>query len=51
MNIVQINAVNHFSSTGRNTAELHEFFKQQGHTSHVFCSNESNEADNVHLVG
>lgn len=51
MNIVQINAVNHFSSTGRTTAELHDFFKQQGHTSHVFCSNESNEADNVHLVG
>ena len=51
MNIVQINAVNHFSSTGRNTSELHEYFKQYGHESHVFCSNESNEADNVHLVG
>lgn len=51
MKILQINAVNHFGSTGRNTSEFHEYCHNHGIESHVFCMNESDEANDVHYVG
>lgn len=51
MKIVQINAVNKFSSTGTNTHELHDFLKKAGHESYVFCTNEDTPAENVFKIG
>lgn len=51
MRIVQINAVYNFSSTGRTTAELHNYCKAHNIESHVFCTNWSNTNDNIYLIG
>lgn len=51
MKLVQINAVNKFGSTGRNTAELHSYCKLHRIDSYVFCMNESNKRDNIYFVG
>jgi glycosyltransferase involved in cell wall biosynthesis len=51
MKIVQINAVFKFSSTGRNTSELHEYLKAMGHESYVFCTNYRNPNDNIFTIG
>lgn len=51
MKVVQINAVNRFSSTGTNTYELHKYLIQEGHESYVFCTNENNPADGIFRIG
>lgn len=51
MKIIQINAVNRFGSTGRNTMEFHNYCKSHGITSSIFCMNESKDDDNIYLVG
>lgn len=51
MKIVQINAVYAYSSTGRTTREMHEFLMREGHESYVFCSEKTEDAPNVSLIG
>lgn len=51
MKVVQINAVNKFSSTGTNTYELHEYLRREGHESYVFCTNEDTPSENVFRIG
>lgn len=51
MKIVQINAVNKYSSTGSNTYELHRYLVAHGHESYIFCTNESNPSDNTYRIG
>lgn len=51
MKIVQINAVNKFSSTGTNTYELHRFLTQRGHQSYIFCTNDDNTDEGIHRIG
>lgn len=51
MKVVQINAVNRYSSTGLNTLELHEFLKDHGHDSYVFCTNEEDPSQGVYRIG
>lgn len=41
MKVVQINAVYEYSSTGRTTKEMHEYFLSVGIESHVFCTNKN----------
>lgn len=51
MRVAQVNAVNTFSSTGRNTAELHAYLRSHGHESAVFCTNENNPDQGVYSIG
>lgn len=51
MKVVQINAVNRYSSTGTNTFELHRYLAEQGHHSYVFCTNDSDTDDNIYRIG
>lgn len=51
MKVVQINAVNRFSSTGTNTYELHKYLIEHGHESHVFCTNENNPDEGIFRIG
>lgn len=51
MKIVQINAVYGFSSTGRNVAEMHRYFQQQGIESFVFTSDKENPDEHVYRIG
>lgn len=51
MKVVQINAVNRYSSTGANTYELHRYLMDKGHQSYVFCTNESDAVDNIFRIG
>lgn len=51
MKIVQINAVYHFSSTGRTTEDMHLFLKSKGVESYVFCINVNQPQDGIYHVG
>lgn len=51
MKVVQINAVNRYSSTGANTYNLHRYLMDRGHQSYVFCTNESDAEDNIFRIG
>ena len=51
MKIVQINAVYEYSSTGRTTMEMHEYLRNHGVDSYVFCSNKEDLNINVFQVG
>ena len=51
MKLVQINAVYKIGSTGRNTLEMHEYCIKHGIESHVFCSNMSDEKQNIYKIG
>lgn len=51
MKVVQINAVYEFSSTGRNTQELHEELLRRGHDSYVFCTNIKQSDKNIFKIG
>ncbi len=51
MRVVQINAVYHFSSTGRTTEEMHLYLKSKDVESYVFCINVSKPNDGVYRVG
>lgn len=51
MKIVQINAVYEYSSTGRNTTEMHEYLRALGHDSYVFCTNKNIPEINVFQMG
>lgn len=51
MKIVQINAVNRYSSTGTNTQELHRFLIDNNHESYVFCTNECTPSENIFRIG
>lgn len=51
MKIVQINAVYEYSSTGRNTMEMHEYLRASGHDSYVFCTNKHIPEINVYQMG
>lgn len=51
MKIVQINAVYHFSSTGRTTEDMHLFLKSKGVESYVFCINVNQPQNGIYRVG
>lgn len=51
MKVVQINAVYEYSSTGRTTTELHEYLRNNGVDSYVFCCNKSIPNKNVFKIG
>lgn len=51
MRVVQINAVNRFSSTGANTWELHNFLLEQGYESFIFCTNEHDPQKGIYKIG
>ena len=51
MKIVQINAVYQYSSTGRTSKEMHQFLKENGHESYVFCNNINDPQNNVYKLG
>ena len=51
MKVVQINAVNRFSSTGTNTYELHRYLTQHGLESYICCTNDNNPEDGVFRIG
>lgn len=51
MKIVQINAVYHFSSTGRTTEDMHLYLKSKGVDSYVFCINVHHPKDGIYTVG
>lgn len=51
MKIVQINAVYHFSSTGRTTEDMHLFLKSKGVESYVFCINVNQPNEGVYSMG
>ena len=51
MKIVQINAVYHFSSTGRTTEDMHLFLKSKGVESYVFCINVNQPDEGVYSMG
>lgn len=51
LKVVQINAVYKYSSTGRLTMEIHQFLKEHGVESWVFCTNISNPKINVLQIG
>lgn len=48
MKVVQINAVYEYSSTGRTTTEMHEYFLEHDIDSYVFCTNMSMPEKNVY---
>lgn len=47
MKVIQINAVYEYSSTGRTTTEMHEYFLQHGIESYVFCTNKEEKGKNI----
>jgi glycosyltransferase involved in cell wall biosynthesis len=49
MKIVQINAVYEYSSTGRNTQEIHEFLIANGHESYVVAKNVQSQGNFIQL--
>lgn len=51
MNIVQINAVYGYSSTGKIVKELHEKLIDCGHSSYVFCSNFEDIDNRIYCMG
>ena len=51
MKIVQINAVYGFGSTGRNVAEMHDYFQQHGIVSFVFTSDKENQNEHIYRIG
>jgi len=51
MKVVQINAVYQFSSTGRNTQEMHLAFLKKGIESYVFCINYADASNNIYKIG
>ena len=51
MTIVQINAVYEYSSTGRTTKEMHDFFISNGDNSYVFCTNQEKIENNIFKIG
>ena len=51
MKIVQINAVYGYSSTGRNVAEMHEYFWQQSIESFVFTSDGESPDKHIYRIG
>lgn len=51
MKIVQINAVYHFSSTGRTTEDMHLYLKSKGVESYVFCININQPKNGIYSVG
>lgn len=51
MKIVQINAVYGYSSIGRTTNEMHEYFNKNNISSYVFISEYKKEEKNVSLIG
>lgn len=51
MKVVQINAVYHFSSTGRTTEDLHLFLKSQKVESYVFCINVNDPSNGIYSMG
>lgn len=51
MNVVQINAVYHYSSTGRSTEEMHLSFIEKGIKSYVFCTNHEEPKKNIYRIG
>lgn len=51
MKIVQINAVYGYSSTGRNVAEKHEYFRQRGIESFVFTSDKEYPDKQIYRIG
>lgn len=51
MNIVQINAVYGYSSTGRTAKEMHQSFSRKGFQSYVFCSDVKDEAQHIYQIG
>lgn len=51
MKIVQINAVYGYSSTGRNVAEMHEYFWQRGIESFVFTSDKEYLDKHIYRIG
>lgn len=51
MKIVQINAVYHFSSTGRTTEDMHLFLQKEGIDSYVFCINEDKPGAGIFRMG
>jgi len=51
MKVVQINAVYEYSSTGRTSKEMHQFLKENGQESFVFCNNINDKQNNVYKLG
>lgn len=51
MKVVQINAVYLYSSTGRNTMEMHQSLRSRGIESFVFCTNFYKPDENIFLIG
>lgn len=51
MNVVQINAVYQYSSTGRTTKEMHQYLMSHGHNSYVFCTNYISEENHIFPIG
>ena len=51
MKIVQINAVYHFSSTGRTTEDMHLYLKSKGVESYVFCINVNQPNEGIYSMG
>lgn len=51
MKVVHINAVYEYSSTGRSLMELHNALKKNGIESYVFCTNYTDELNNIYTIG
>lgn len=51
MRILQINAVYEYSSTGRTTAELHQYLQSQGHESFVAANNVPRTEGSIIKIG
>lgn len=51
MRVIQINTVYEYSSTGRTTAELHEYMSTKEIESYVFCCNKSLPEKKVFMIG
>lgn len=51
MKVVQINAVYHYSSTGRTTEDMHLFLKSKGVESYVFCINVNQPNEGIYSMG
>lgn len=47
MRVVQIDSVYEYSSTGRTTAEMHTYLKENGIDSYVFCTNLSDPKEKI----
>lgn len=51
MKVVQINAVYHFSSTGRTTEDMHLYLQSKGVDSYVFCVNRDDAVNGIFSIG